>query len=82
MMASPRFNVAQVCQIVSGEDGETDYMFPGSDDELDALELNESDEDDLSDDREEVDEPMDLEGDRTRLDTPGSNSCKLVVTIS
>ena len=36
-----RFSAAQVCQIITGDDGEVDYIFPGSDDELDALELHE-----------------------------------------
>ena len=40
-----RFSAAQVCQIITGDDGEVDYIFPGSDDELDALELHEIDED-------------------------------------
>ena len=29
-----RFSAAQVCQIITGDDGEVDYIFPGSDDEL------------------------------------------------
>ena len=41
----PRFSAAQVCQIITGDDGEEDYIFPGSDVELDALELHETDED-------------------------------------
>ena len=42
-----RFSAAQTWQIITGEDGEVevDYIFPGSDDELDALELHEIDED-------------------------------------
>ena len=40
-----RFSAAQVCQIITGDDGEVDYIFPASDDELDALELHEIDED-------------------------------------
>ena len=40
-----RFSAAQVCQIITGDDGEVDYIFPGSDDELDALELFEIDDD-------------------------------------
>ena len=40
-----RFSGAQVCQIITGDDGELDCIFPGSDDELDALELHEIDED-------------------------------------
>ena len=34
-----------MCQIITGDDGEVDYIFPGSNDELDALELYETDED-------------------------------------
>jgi len=34
-MASRTFTTRQVCQIVTGEDGDMDYMFPGSDDDLD-----------------------------------------------
>jgi len=34
-MASWTFTICQVCQIVTGEDGDMDYMFPGSDDDLD-----------------------------------------------
>ena len=33
-MASSRFSVCQVCDIIAGDDGESEYMFPGSDDEL------------------------------------------------
>ena len=40
-----RFSAAQVCEIITGDDGEVDYIFPGSDDELDALELYGADED-------------------------------------
>ena len=40
-----RFSTAQVCQSITGDDWEVDYIFPGSDDELDALELHEIDED-------------------------------------
>ena len=40
-----RFSAAQVCQIITGDDGEVDYIFPDSDDELDALELHEINED-------------------------------------
>ena len=40
-----RFSAAQVCQIIMGDDREVDYIFPGSDDELDALELYETNED-------------------------------------
>jgi len=41
-----KFNAVQVCQIITGDDGEVDYIFPGSDDELDALELYETDDQD------------------------------------
>ena len=33
-MASLRFSVCHVCDIIAGDDGESEYMFPGSDDEL------------------------------------------------
>ena len=33
-MASPRFDVSTVCSILAGDHGETDFIFPGSDDEL------------------------------------------------
>ena len=33
-MASSRFSVCQVCDIIAGDDGESEYMFLGSDDEL------------------------------------------------
>ena len=39
-----RFSAAQVCEI-TGVDVEVDYIFPGSDYELDALELYGADED-------------------------------------
>ena len=39
-----RFSAAQVCEIITGDDGEVDFMFPGSDDELDALELTDGHE--------------------------------------
>ena len=32
-MASSRFSVCQVCEIIAGDDGESEYTFPGSDDE-------------------------------------------------
>ena len=40
-----RFSAAQVCEIITGDDREVDYIFPGNDDELDALELYGADED-------------------------------------
>ena len=43
-MASQMFSASQVCQIVSGEDGDLDYVFPGSDD---GLGMEETDEEDL-----------------------------------
>lgn len=46
MMAASRYSAAQVCQIVTGEDGEVDFVFAGSDDELDALELDQEEEPD------------------------------------
>ena len=43
-MASQMFSASQVCQIVSGEDGDLDYVFTGSDDDLG---MKETDEEDL-----------------------------------
>ena len=40
-MASSRFSVCQVCDIIAGDDGESEYMFPGSDDELEMGETGE-----------------------------------------
>ena len=42
-MASQMFSASQVCQIVSGEDGDLDYVFPGSDDDLGTKETDEED---------------------------------------
>ena len=42
-MASQMFSASQVCQIVSGEDGDLDYVFPGSDDDLGKEETDEED---------------------------------------
>ena len=42
-MASQMFSASQVCQIVSGEDGDLDYVFPGSDDDLGMEETDEED---------------------------------------
>ncbi len=67
------FTADQVCQIISGEDGELDYMFPGSDDELDALELDEPYNEDTLTDHVDGVEPMGLEGEM-ELDSAGSNS--------
>ena len=33
-MASSRFDVSRVCSILAGDHGDTDFIFPGSDDEL------------------------------------------------
>ena len=43
-MASPRFSASRVCSILAGDDGELDYMFPGSDDDLNMgeMDMNES----------------------------------------
>ena len=49
-----RFSAAQVCQIITGDDGEVDYIFLGSDDELDALELHEINEDQAGTDDTDV----------------------------
>ena len=43
-MASETFTASQVCQIVTGEDGDLDYMFPGSDDDLGMEDMDDSDE--------------------------------------
>ena len=42
-MASQMFSTSQVCQIVSGEDGDLDYVFLGSDDDLGMKETDEVD---------------------------------------
>ena len=43
-MASPRFSASRVCSILAGDDGELDYMFPESDDDLEMgeMDMNES----------------------------------------
>ena len=41
MASSGFFSAAQVCNIVCGVEGDVDYVFPGSDDEFDADELQE-----------------------------------------
>ena len=43
-MVSPRFSASRVCSILAGDDGELDYMFPGSDDDLEMgeMDMNES----------------------------------------
>ena len=43
-MASQTFTACQVCQIVTGEDGDVDYMFPGSDDDLGMEDVDNTDE--------------------------------------
>ena len=43
-MASETFTASQVCQIVTGDDGDLDYMFPGSDDDLGMEDMDDSDE--------------------------------------
>ena len=43
-MASQTFTTRQVCQIVTGEDGDMDYMFPGSDDDLDMEDAEDRDD--------------------------------------
>ena len=40
-----RFSAAQVCEIITRVNGKVDCIFPGSDDELDALQLCGADED-------------------------------------
>ena len=39
-MAS-RYSAAQVCEILTGDSDEVEFLFPGSDDDLDAFELGE-----------------------------------------
>ena len=39
-MASPRFSASQVCYIVSGDHGDMDFIYPGSDVELKMGERN------------------------------------------
>ena len=43
-MASQNFTASQVCQIITGEDGDVDYMFPGSDDDLGMEDMDDTDE--------------------------------------
>ena len=67
-MASSQYSVSQVCQILAGEDGELEYMFPGSDDDLDMEEQEMSDidieEEEMAD--EAVAACMDGEGENER----------------
>jgi len=63
-----KFNAVQVCQIITGDDGEVDYIFPGSDDELDALELYETDED-----QGRTDDNTDVLDNLERLQSPGTH---------
>ena len=39
-MASPRFSASRVCSILAVDDGELEYMFPGSDDDLEMGEMD------------------------------------------
>ena len=41
MVSSGFLTAAQVCNIMCGDEGDIDYMFPGSDDEFDANDLQE-----------------------------------------
>ena len=59
-MASQRFSASQVCQIVTGEDGDMDYMFPGSDDDLDMEDMD--DLESQGDSESESDTEMDQVG--------------------
>ena len=43
-MASQTFTATQVCQIVTGADGEMEYMFPGNDDDLGMKDRDDPDE--------------------------------------
>ena len=52
--AAHTFSASQVCQIVTGDDGNLDYVFPGSDDELDTS-LEDSDLEDMDHLESEID---------------------------
>ena len=69
-MASRTFSASQVCQIVTGDDGDLDYVFPGSDDELDTS-LEDSDLEDIDHLESEIDDRTEAE---TDLATVRSNS--------
>ena len=43
-MASQTFTASQVCQTVTREDGDVDYTFPGSDDDLGMEDMDNTDE--------------------------------------
>ena len=66
-----RFSATQVCEIITGDDGEVDFMCPGSDHELDAFELTDLQEDGNRQDTGVLD---DLEGKNmdTEPQLPGS----------
>ena len=70
-----KFNAVQVCQIIMGDDGEVDYIFPGSDDELDALELYETDEEQgrTDEDQGRTDDNTDVLDNLERLQSPGTH---------
>ena len=61
-MASHTFSASQVCQIVTGDDGDLDYVFPGSDDELDTS-LEDSDLEDMDHLESEIDDRTEAEAD-------------------
>ena len=67
-----KFNAVQVCQIITGDD---DYIFPGSDDELDALELYETDEDQgrTDEDQGRTADNTDVLDNLERLQSPGTH---------
>ena len=69
-MASHTFSASQVCQIVTGDDGDLDYVFSGSDDELDTS-LEDSDLEDIDHLESEIDDRTEAEAD---LATVRSNS--------
>ena len=74
-MASSRFSVCQVCDIIVGDDGESEYMFPGSDDELEMAETGERvnyfDREEQGDSGEIIDYL-----DRAQMDTSGDDTDK------
>ena len=44
MVSNTNFTVEQACHMVTGDNGELDYIFSGSDDKLDAFELSEEED--------------------------------------
>ena len=63
-MAERVFSLREVCELVTTDEGGEEYVFPGSDDELDALELGFDDPPSLDLDAAaaaDTDQPMDCE---------------------